>query len=115
MDPEHRIQTGLIKALGDAVANGSPPADIGEILDQLTDYSEAHFMSEELLMRLDSYDGYEEHVAEHARLMDELDELNTRLDAGDLGALEEQARALQSELLAHIGSFDRRYVSWTPC
>jgi hemerythrin len=41
-------------------------AGVGEILDHLIAYSEAHFMSEELLMRLKSYDDYEDHVEDHA-------------------------------------------------
>lgn len=65
-DREHEIQLGLLRALCTAAGENRDAAVVGEILERLISYSEAHFLSEELLMRLNSYDDYEDHVDDHA-------------------------------------------------
>ena len=49
-DAEHGIQLGLLDATLSALASDAP--DAGELLDQLYAYSEAHFLSVKLLMRM---------------------------------------------------------------
>ncbi len=112
MDGEHRIQVDLINALCTATEAGAAEAEIGRILEQLVAYSEAHFMSEELLMRLDSYDDFEEHVEEHSRMMDLLQEMLTKHRAGKSALLPSLARPALDFLLQHIETRDLRYTQW---
>ncbi len=70
IDAEHRVQLGLIDALRDAVRQGDKRAVVGEILDQLIAYSELHFVSEQLLMRLYAYPDYEDHSQDHEALIE---------------------------------------------
>lgn len=113
MDREHAIQTGLIEALRVAVAQGET-ATADEILEQLVAYSSAHFMSEELLMRLVSYDDYDDHVSDHIRMMDELDQLLGHRRAGESDLVLDKALALEGFLLKHIDSRDARFAAWQP-
>ena len=113
LDGEHRVQAGLINALCDAVAAGKSADEVGLILKQLVDYSEVHFVSEELLMRLDSYDEFQEHVEDHVRMMDALQEMMRSHALGRSDLLPQLARANLDFLLAHIDTRDRRYANWT--
>lgn len=111
MDREHQIQIGLIDALCQA-AEQEPEASAkaAEILAQLVSYSSAHFMSEELLMRLASYEGYEDHVADHIHMMDELDAMLARQQAGDAMTVLEKGRAIRDFITRHIDTRDRLFA-----
>ena len=110
MDGEHRVQVGLINALCEAIESGKPAEDTDRILDQLVDYCRAHFMSEELLMRLDSYEGFESHVEDHAQMIDALDGMVAARHAGDSPLIPGQARNLLGFLVRHIETKDAQYA-----
>lgn len=111
IDYEHQIQTGLVTALCEAVETGGA---VAEILEQLVSYSEAHFMSEELLMRLASYDDYDDHVADHIHMMDELNRIAADYKAGQSAAMLSKARDAEAFILKHIETRDRRFAEWNP-
>jgi hemerythrin len=111
MDGEHRVQVGLIRALCDAVRSGSKDTEVGAILDQLTEYSSVHFMSEELLMRLASYDDYEDHVADHAQMLEVLTQMRTDFDAGKPEQLVISAEAGLVFMQRHIETRDARFAA----
>ncbi|MDD3529093.1 MAG: hemerythrin family protein [Gallionellaceae bacterium] len=112
MEREHQVQTGLIGALCAALEKGGDTGRADEILAQLVAYSSAHFMSEELLMRLAGYDGYDDHVADHIRMMDELNDVQALHEAGETRLELGKARAVQDFLLRHIETRDSRFASW---
>jgi len=110
MDGEHRVQLGLIDALCAAVEARSDHDEIGRILDQLVDYSKAHFLSEELLMRLDSYDGFDDHVQDHAEMLDTLAAMVDTHRTGGAELIPGQARRLLTFLVRHIETRDAHYA-----
>jgi hemerythrin len=107
MDGEHRVQVGLLSALRDAVTMGRAEAEVNEILEQLVDYTKVHFMSEELLMRLYQYPHYEAHVAEHDRMVEQIEQARERYQNGDRATTTETLNAALSGLVGHIGRSDR--------
>lgn len=109
IDREHAIQTGLIDALCQAAEQGET-ARAGEILAQLVAYSSAHFLSEELLMRLASYADYEDHVADHIRMMDELNGLLALRGPEASRDIPDKARAVREFLVRHIETRDARFL-----
>lgn len=111
MHAEHHVQLALIEALCDAVEANSETGEIARILDQLVDYSKAHFLSEELLMRLDSYDGFDEHVEDHADLLDTLAAMVDTYRIGRTELIPGQARKMLAFLIRHIETRDARYAS----
>ena len=112
MDGEHGVQISLIRTFVQAIESGQDTAASTSILEQLTDYSDAHFMSEELLMRLASYDGYEEHVADHAKMIEALKTLGAQYRPGNTDLVATNARAALDFLLRHIETRDREYSNW---
>ncbi len=77
VDREHELLGAMLSALGTALSGGGT-GEIDSLLQQLADYAEVHFLSEEMLMRFYSYPGYEEHVSEHAYLIDKVLDLRER-------------------------------------
>lgn len=109
IDAEHQIQMGLAQAFHDAVRAGQDPVLARQILDQLLAYSDVHFMSEQLLMRLCGYPEHDDHVLDHDRMMERLMEVKHQHDAGDLTDALREAEALQTFLAWHIETRDRRF------
>jgi hemerythrin len=103
IDREHQVQIRLLQLLTKTIDSGG---DTAEMLDQLAEYSRAHFLSEELLMRLYAYPDYDDHVLDHARMNEWLDEMEAR--KGERGAMLHAAQELTAIFLRHIGSRDKR-------
>ena len=107
MDGEHRVQMGLLSAFRDAVTEGRAEAEVHEIVEQLIDYTKVHFMSEELLMRLYQYPHYEAHVAEHDRMIEQIEQARERYRGGDEKTTTETLDAVLEGLASHVGQSDR--------
>jgi hemerythrin len=113
MEGEHRVQFGLIRALQDAVAERLDSRTVDTLLRQLIDYSEAHFLSEELLMRLASYDEYEEHAENHRQLIDSLKTVQQQFQStGRHDLVEQVAKSSMAFILRHIQTSDVRFANW---
>lgn len=106
LDAEHQVQTGLVEALRQAVESQRSSSEVDEILDRLASYTDAHFMAEQLLMRLNAYPAYEAHQQEHDRLMDKLRELEKGYRAGEEQITLAAADELKTMLLGHTHGAD---------
>jgi hemerythrin len=111
-DAEHRVQVELLQALCDAVQKDSPPSMISDIFQQLVDYSKAHFLSEELLMRQMSYDDYEDHISDHVRMLDALDEIAAAQASGKSVLVSGKAESILKFIKQHIASRDQRFADF---
>ncbi|KIL98349.1 Methyl-accepting chemotaxis protein [Paramagnetospirillum magnetotacticum MS-1] len=116
MDAEHRVQVGLISALERAVEARAPQAEIQALVEQLIDYTDVHFMSEQLLMRLAAYPDIHGHEAEHDGLMEQLRRIQSGFDLGDSDVVMAETQVLRNLLIEHIRTHDlvfAQYVSET--
>jgi hemerythrin len=117
IDSEHQVQIGLVRALCDAVRSGADAGQTRQILQQVVEYSDVHFLSEQLLMRLCSYPEYHDHVKDHADMMDQLRGVAARNSAGDSANAYVEARDVLAFLSRHIATRDRRfgdyYLDWS--
>jgi len=111
-EAEHRVQVELLQALCDAVEKNSPPSVISDIFQQLVDYSKAHFLSEELLMRQMSYDDYEDHVSDHVRMLDALDEIAAAQASGKSVLVSDKAESILIFITKHIATRDQRFADF---
>ena len=112
IDNEHQVQIGLLNALHDAVKVEKPAAEINEILNQLTAYSELHFMSEELLMRLYAYPDYDDHVHDHEAMTEYLNKIMKTINAGQDSMVMKTANDMREFLLAHISTRDESLTEY---
>jgi hemerythrin-like metal-binding protein len=109
IDVEHELQLQLVCAVRAALEAGDPAA-AQEALGRLDDVTNAHFLGEQLLMRLHAYPGYAAHVLEHDRLVDELRNLSRELPAA--AEADVVAQRLELWLRVHIATADDAFASF---
>ncbi len=112
LENEHAVQLRLVEAFRTAAGGGEGRDLAAGILRHLVDFTLMHFLSEQLLMRLESYPAYEAHLQAHERLMDELRELERRFVAGDVPSSLAAATALHDWLQEHLQGPDRALAAF---
>ena len=111
MEREHELQIALVDAFEKA-AGLNERIEAGKILEEMADLSEAHFLAEELVMRLHRYPAFEEHAAEHVRLVREMNELLRQNAAGTLEITLELADRLRRRLTNHLRGTDHALAAF---
>jgi len=107
VDAEHGIQLGLLEAAQSSLEHDSGNA--AGYLEQLYSYTQAHFMSEQLLMRQSAQSNFQGHQLEHEILLQQLDELCSLAEQGKTKQALELIAEHEKRLLAHIQSWDRSF------
>ena len=110
MDLEHAVQLQLLRTLCDAVLNGVAPDAVDSLLDQLLAYSEAHFASEELLMRQKSYEDFEEHREDHGYMLEVLHGIAADHAAGRAALVAERVEDTLGFIRHHIETRDHKFA-----
>jgi hemerythrin-like metal-binding protein len=77
IDAVHAEFAVLVNRLAEAV-----PEDFAALFPELLTHTRAHFAMEEALMRRTDFPGREEHLAEHGRVLGEMERFAERLAAG---------------------------------
>jgi len=112
IDNEHRMQIGLLDALYGAVNDKKDVSEISDILNQLTSYSELHFMSEDRLMRLYAYPDYDDHVNDHEAMTEYLKEIMNKVTAGQDSMALKTVSDMRQFLVAHISTRDEAFTEY---
>jgi hemerythrin-like metal-binding protein len=110
MDTEHLLQVQILSAMLEAFADDDWPR-ASDLIRQLEDVTEAHFVAEQLLMRLHAYPAYAAHEREHDQLIDELRSLEESIVSGDTG-LSAAARSFELWLLHHVHTADKAFAAF---
>ena len=106
VEAEHAMQYKLLAEAERLLGDGNLE-NAREVVRQLQHYSEAHFGSEQVLMRLHSYPGYQAHVREHGELLAILDALSRGIDETTASS---SAGAIRRWLTAHIHHADQAFL-----
>lgn len=94
VDHEHRQLIALINDLHGGLA-GRPPKDaVAGVLGEIYAKIAAHFALEERVMRERNYDQYQDHKADHERLLEEIRDIMDRFE-GDAYFNYESALAME--------------------
>lgn len=109
-DREHQVQLGLIEAVCRAARENQDAESLEMSLEQLVAYSEAHFTSEELLMRMKSYGDYEDHVDDHNHMLETLQQIAVDDAAGNSALVVGKAESVLDLVTRHIATRDRRFA-----
>jgi hemerythrin-like metal-binding protein len=107
IDVEHGLQLGLVEDFRSAVAAGMTGHQAAAILQRLEDYTNAHFLGEQLLMRQHAYPGYEAHQQEHDRLVDALRTLRESWASGGQKAGVASAAMVHHWFSEHVRTLDQ--------
>lgn len=84
IDADHRMLAEYINLLHEAVNSGALVSEQSHLFAQLIGQTKAHFQREEALMQQMAYAGYAKHKAEHDMLLEEVQELMVRFNAGSV-------------------------------
>jgi hemerythrin len=109
IDAQHQSLFEAVNKLADAFKAGSAKNQVKECLDFLVGYTVEHFQCEERFMREMGYPRLAEHMGEHARLMEQVRDLQMDLLEGR-PVLMEVTIILADWLKVHIHDSDMAYV-----
>jgi len=112
IDAEHDLQMQLLDSLSQAIQRGGDLSPMKYILEQFIEFSDMHFLSEQLVMRLHGYPGYEPHLEEHTRLMKKVREIRTNLMRGEKQPSLALVQELREWLVQHIATEDVAFGSF---
>jgi hemerythrin-like metal-binding protein len=109
IDAEHDLQMQLLDSLSQAIQRGGELSPMKYILEQFIEFSDMHFLSEQLVMRLHAYPGYEPHLEEHTRLMKKVREVRSNLLQGENAPSLVLVQELRAWLVTHIAQEDAAF------
>jgi hemerythrin len=109
IDAEHDLQMQLLDSLSHELAKGGDSAPARHILEQFIEFSDMHFLSEQLIMRLNAYPAYEAHLEEHTRLMKKVRQMRENIVHGENVSSLQVLLELRDWLLHHIATDDAAF------
>jgi len=109
MDAHHRHLVGLLNRLHNAMVAGQGRSALASILNDLAQYTQAHFRAEEALMQRHGYPELASHRAEHERLASTVQRHIADLQASRITLTVQVMQFLKEWLVAHIMGWDKEY------
>jgi hemerythrin len=111
IDAQHQRLFELTNALHGAITEGAPAQPTEQVIEALLGYAKDHFVYEERLFRLYSYES-KSHILEHQRFREQVLEFKRRLESGEAALNVHLTYFLRDWLAAHIKGSDAQYVSY---
>ena len=111
IDNEHSVQMELLREVERAVTALDRETAL-QLMKRLDDYTDAHFASEQILMRLHSYPNYASHEAEHGLLLAEFRRLHKGIAFDKRADLHGALVNLRRWLLTHIQTADKAFAEF---
>ncbi len=112
IDEQHKILVNMINALNEAMISGQTKKILAEILDGLAAYTVNHFAYEEDLFAQYGYSQSQAHINEHHSLMEQVKNLQSKMDNGDFMISVEVMVFLKGWLINHILKTDKAYAEF---
>lgn len=109
VDEQHQVLVDLLNQLHHAILERRGKVASRDILNQLADYTRTHFLLEESLMRVLHYPGLEIHKQQHEDLIQQIHELQRKLDEENATITFELLYFLKNWLIHHINESDKRF------
>jgi hemerythrin len=110
IDDQHMRLISIINRLHDSMKEGKGWEILSGILDELKDYSNYHFMTEEALMQKVSYPLMDRHIAEHDHFRSRIRDISDQVKEGNFVMTLETNTFLKEWLVSHVTGTDRRYI-----
>lgn len=108
-DEDHKRLIATVNALHDAMLDGRGAERAQSILDELGEYAQRHFTTEELLMEKTGYSEIDAHRAEHQAFLEKVKQFRGDIVAGKRCNSIQLAEFLSDWLTQHVAKTDRKY------
>jgi len=112
IDEQHKVLINLINDLHDKMKVGKAKESLGNILDELVNYTVYHFKHEENLFSSYGYPESDNHKQVHQTLIRQVKELKNNFDSGKTILSMEVMDFLKGWLGNHILGTDKKYSSY---
>lgn len=109
IDAQHQSLVNLINKLFAAMQSGAGRDLLEETLAGLIDYTQRHFMTEEMLMSNYDYPELDLHKQEHWKFCEEITSFQEEFQTGNTGLSIQLITFLRNWLDDHICRTDQRY------
>ena len=111
IDAQHKNLFAIGRELHTAMKTGQGKAVMGPLLDRLVEYTKAHFVHEEGLLKMYKYPNFEAHKAQHDALTKKVVAFQTEFRAGRSSIAVDVLQFLTDWLEKHIIGTDFAYVT----
>jgi methyl-accepting chemotaxis protein len=108
-DEQHKKLVGLINKLHRSMKTRSAGSTIGQILNELVNYTKTHFKAEEDAMRKHGYPGLAEQQRQHQDLIQQVAATQKKLASGNAMLSMDVMDFLKNWLIKHIQGSDKEY------
>jgi len=112
IDEQHKELVRLLNNLHQAIHEHHGNETSRKILNELAEYTRVHFSLEESLMRISSYPDFESHKKIHEALIQQVQELQAKLDSGTVKITFELLHFLKNWLTHHIIESDKAFGAY---
>lgn len=112
LDGEHAAQMRLLDTFETKMKEGMPRDELLIVLDRLVEFTNLHFMSEEVLMQQHAYPAAGVHAKAHDSLLGQVRAIQNCFMQGDQPMTEAELGTLRSWLVDHIKTMDRGFVEF---
>lgn len=110
IDEQHKVLVDLFNELATAIREKSASTAAVTVLSRLTEYTHVHFAVEESMMRLFGYPDYEAHKKYHEELIEQLNDLQSKVFQENNAINFELLHFLRVWLVKHIKENDGQYA-----
>ena len=110
IDDQHQKLIGMINKLHDGLGQGVGSGVIGDILNEMADYTEYHFKTEEDYFEKFNFREMDIHVSEHKSFSNKVSEFNAKFENNPMILSVEVMYYLSNWLKNHIQGTDRNYT-----
>jgi hemerythrin len=110
MDGEHAAQIRLLESFEEGLREGKDRDDLVIVLDRLVEFTNLHFMSEEMLMSQHGFSGLATHAQDHDSLRAQVGKMQESFNGGDQTMTANELVTLRKWLIDHIMTKDRAFV-----
>ena len=102
IDRQHQRLIEIANELNAAMQSGAGASVLGEVLNELVDYTVKHFAYEEGLMKQHGYRERDDHLAKHKKLIEQVTAYKQKFDAGQSNITVELLGFVRDWLVKHI-------------
>ena len=102
IDRQHQRLIEIANELNAAMQSGSGARVVGQVLNELVDYTVKHFAYEEGLMKQHGYRERDDHLAKHKKLIEEVSAYKKQFEAGNTNITVELLGFVRDWLVKHI-------------
>ena len=109
LDDQHKKLVSYLNKLYESMKAGEGKDVLDEVLNGLVAYTKEHFATEESLMKLYKYPGYEEHKGKHTSMTAHVVKMKAKVDSGEISNPIQITNFLKEWLAKHILGTDKAY------